>query len=76
MQSDDDDDGETWRCVMRSCRKREKSKSDDSSTYLYDAFISYNEGDHDLVYDHLAPHLEDRHGIQFACNLNLIDWLI
>ena len=38
---------------------------DDSSTYLYDAFISYNEGDHDLVYDHLAPHLEDRYGVQF-----------
>ena len=52
--------------MTRICRKREKAKSDYSSSYLYDAFISFNEGDHDLVYDHLAPQLEDRHGIAFV----------
>jgi toll-like receptor 13 len=26
--------------------------------YTYDAFVSYNESDRDLVYDHLVPHLE------------------
>ena len=52
-------------------RKREKSKSgDDSSAFLYDAFISFNEGDYDLVYDHLAPHLEDRHGRDPIHSLN------
>ena len=50
------------RDLSRAIRKREKSKSDGSSAYLYDAFLSFNESDHDLVYDHLAPHLEDRHG--------------
>ena len=56
--------------ICFTIRTREKSKSDGSSAYLYDAFLSFNEGDHDLVYDHLAPHLEDRHG---TGSLNLFD---
>ena len=59
------------RDLSRAIRKREKSKSDGSSAYLYDAFLSFNESDHDLVYDHLAPHLEDRHGT--GSSLNLFD---